>query len=222
MKINLRLFGGRSAGSGGSRGGGGSSSAAASTHPQINDINYYGEIKVDPYDLAVDGEAMGMSPHEALESAQTIVDYTGSAYHDIHSGSNKAGNDAIDRWIENPNSPVYTGPQYRGMEMSMADANAILSKGVYAEKGATSFSAKKSVAEVFAGIWSHKYPAASNVVHVMVQYNGGKRGMPIKHMSKCTNEDEVLHSGASMKKGFNITSYKWAAGNKELYITVDD
>lgn len=220
MEILLQLFGGRGGGSGGSRGGGAAKVPAG--HPAISDIDYYGDVHVPIDQIIADGEAMGLSHADAVAGANSIQYFTGGGYHSVHNGSDTKRNDDIDKWVEHPNAPIYTGTQYRGMTVSEDTAKAILNSGIYRDTGATSFSASESEAKSFASISSsHNYGSWEDV-HVLVTYAGGKRGMPIKHISHFPWEDEVLHSRSDMQKGFKITGYKWAAGNHELYITVDD
>lgn len=197
-------------------------------HPGVNDIDAFGK------NLGHDGRVkwlmdnVGLSKQEAERGADTIYDYTGSGYDEIHNGTDKEGGDIIDAIIHNPNAPVYTGSQYRGIFVSQDNLDYftgggitpreylenILKTGVWKEPGVSSFSSNIQTAFSF-GKFDYQWKT-QNDISVLIVYDNGKSGMPIKHMSGLPGENEVLHSGKQMRDGLDIVQYNWVDGGKKF------
>lgn len=167
-----------------------------------------------------------LSEKDAQEQGDSIYYFT-HTYDDIHWGRDEYNNNMIDKAIANPNAPIYTGQQFRGLKLLSDDMPAgvtprqylqrILDTGVWKENGATSFSASLHVAEDFAGV--HHPFIGENRIPVIVHYQG-RTGMPIKHMSAFAHENEVLHSQKQMKDGYDIVEHHWEGG--VAHITIKD
>lgn len=165
---------------------------------------------------------------QANTDQSTIWDFTGSGFTDMHTNVNTEGNDVIDAIINNPNSPVYVGDQFRGLKIWGSNMESgvtpeqfiknIIKGGIWREEGATSFSASEDVANSFAA-WNNDQ---SGYVSVKVKYVNPTTGMPIKHLSKFSYEDEVLHSRSQMTNGYNIINSKWSNDRKKVVITIAD
>lgn len=189
-------------------------SRSASTHPKVTDINQFGENLNGDQRRDWLMNHLGVSESEAQQGQKTIYHFTGGGFGDMHKDIDKAGNDVIDSIIGNPNSPVFDGIQFRGLSIEPGDMVAgvtprqfienIINGGVWREQGATSFSATRSVADDFAG-----WHSTGDHVSMVLIYENGTTGMPIKHMSMFSYEDEVLHSRQQMKNGYNITGHQW-------------
>lgn len=204
-------------------------------HPGVNDIDQFG------HDLGHEErtkwlmENLGVSRSLAESANSAIYDYTLDAYDVIHSGEDDRGL-TIDDIIHNPNAPVYTGAQYRGLFITQDGLDEftgggmtpreylenILKTGVWKEPGVSSFSASQGVAMNF-GKFNNSWKEKDSV-SVMLHYTNGKSGMPIKHLSQIPGEDEILHSGEQMREGMDIAEFRWYNGPKglELHITVTD
>lgn len=165
---------------------------------------------------------------QANTDQSTIWDFTGSGFTDMHTNVNTEGNDVIDAIINNPNSPVYVGDQFRGLKIWGSNMESgvtpeqfiknIIKGGIWREEGATSFSASEDVANSFAA-WNNDQ---SGYVSVKVKYVNPTTGMPIKHLSRFSYEDEVLHSRNQMTNGYKIVKSKWSSGGKKVEITIAD
>ena len=200
------------------------------SHPQVNDINMFGANIPKTKKVAWVKMYTGMDQAEAKEAVKIMEDYSGSGSTPIHNGSDQHANDLINKVVDSPKTPVYSGKQYRGLTVSLGFAknqgtsspqeylDGIVSGGVWTEKGATSFSASKKTAMNFG---SFGY-GTKDSVSVLVTYKGGKTGMPFKHISKLSSENEVLHSQNDMVKGKKIVKAYWNKAKTELFIDVDD
>ncbi len=205
-------------------------------HPQVNDINQFGQYLSHEERTKWLMDNVGLSKQDAEKGSSAIHAYTGSAYDDIHNGTDTVRGDIIDNIIHNAKSPVFTGEQYRGLYISQDRLDEftgggvkpsdylqnIIKTGVWKEPGVSSFSSTQATARSF-GKFDYSWKD-SNDVSVMLTYKDGKSGMPIKHMSGIPGENEVLHSGRQMRNGLDIVDYKWKHGKKgtELHITVTD
>ena len=200
------------------------------SHPQVNDIDMFGANIPKSKKITWVKMYTGMDHKEAQKAVSTMESYSGSGYHSIHNGSDQAANDLINKVIDSPKTPVYSGKQYRGIHVSLGFAknkgagsvqeylDTIVQSGVWSEQGATSFSTTKKTAMSFGNFG---YSDKDNV-SVLVTYKGGKTGMPFKHISKLSSENEVLHSQTDMMKGKKITKAYWNKSKTELFIDVDD
>lgn len=215
-------------------------------HPQVTDINAYGELnrgrksKQHQSASSSDGTSeesikwfvdnMGLSRDEAYRAADTFLFYSRGGdkfmHNDMDEGNGKANNAVIDRIVDDPRSPVFASEHYRGLHFDDSDfgGNArgaimnILSSGVWRENGATSFSASLDIAHNFGGWSSADY---RNGVSITIHHPGGS-GMPMKHLSSFAHEDEVVHSRKQMKKGMKILRHKWSDNKKRIDIWVSD
>lgn len=205
-------------------------------HPGVNDIDQFGR------DLGKEARTkwlmdnLGLSRDEAEMGQETIYDYTLDTYEAIHSGDDMLRGNIIDGIIHNPNAPVYTGEQWRGIFVSQDNLDEftgggitpvdylwnIIQTGTWKEPGVSSFSSSKSTARSFAKA-DNKWRTKGDV-SVILYYTDGKSGMPVKHLSQLPGENEILHSGAQMRNGLDIKEYKWYNKNNgvELHITVTD
>ena len=199
------------------------------THPQVTNINAYGDHRLDEPDrVEWLRNTLNTSNSQAEKNEETIYSFTGGGFKAMHNNTNKAGNDIIDAVIDNPLSPVYVGQQFRGLKIYASDmekgvtpeqfVNNIIKGGVWSEQGATSFSASRGVANSFAG-WNGNQ---NGYISVIVHYPKATTGMPIKHLSRFDYEDEVLHSRKQMTNGYNIINSQWLPGKKKIIITVAD
>ena len=203
-------------------------------HPRVSDIDALGKYLSTEQRTKWIQDITGMSKAEAEEAAHLMNSYSEDLYDEIHDGSNEDANRIIDSIIHNPNAPVFTGVQYRGVFVSTYNLknfsslspreylDNIIKSGVWREPGASSFSADKSVARDFGGF--DRSSRDSDSIAVMVTYKGGKSGLPFKHMSSLPREDEVLHSGRQMREGMSIVKHEYIQGKTgtELHIEVDD
>lgn len=198
------------------------------SHPTVTDINTYGENIGKEARTEWLLNRLNTNEAQAQLDEETVWSFTGGGFDDMHWDRNTAGNDVIDAIIDNANSPVYVGEQFRGLKIRESDMKNgvtpeqfiknIINSGVWTEPGATSFSASSSVAESFAG-WNGSH---DGYISVVVKYPNATTGMPIKHLSRFSYEDEVLHSRKQMKKGYAIQQTQWLPGNKQVVITVKD
>lgn len=198
-------------------------------HPVVNNIDW-----VDPY-MSKDQKkewlkntmSVELSEQEINDTIDAAENYSLSGYTDIHNGNSPKETALIDAMIEDPNAPVYGKTQYRGIHVSRSDINGadpkewvedIIKTGVWKEPGVSSFSSSESTAK---GFGHFGYGGGDDEVHILIVNNGHTTGMPFKHLSECTSENEVLHSAKQMLKGMAITGYYTKNGN-EYYIHVDD
>lgn len=174
-------------------------------------------------------DTLKINEQDAKEQGDAINYFTGGGYGPIHDGSDTYYNDLIDKAIANPNSPIYTGEQFRGIKLWNSDMptgittreyiQTIIDKGLWSENGATSFSAHMSVAEDFGGV--HGYMRGHDYTSVIIKYQG-HTGMPIKHISDFEHEKEVLHSRQQMKRGYDIVDHSWSSDGGTVTITIRD
>ena len=200
------------------------------SHPVVNDIDW-----VEPY-MSTDQKkewlkntmSVELSDQEINDTIDAAENYSMSGYTAIHNGNSPKETALIDAVIEDPNAPVYGKTQYRGIHVSKSDLNGqdpkewvedIIKTGVWKEPGISSFSSSESTAKSF-GHFNSDYDD-DDEVHILIINDGHMTGMPFKHLSECTSENEVLHSSKQMLNGMAITGYYTQNGN-EYYIHVDD
>ena len=165
---------------------------------------------------------LGLSEKDAREQGDAI-NYFSHTYDDIHNDRDDYRNDLINKAIANPNAPIYTGEQFRGLSIKLKNMPAgltpmqfiekIIHEGEWRENGATSFSASISVARDFAESYYHN----PNQIPVIIHYQG-PHGMPIKHLSEFSYENEILHSQKQMKGGYDIVEHHW--DGHEFHMTI--
>lgn len=193
--------------------------------PRVNDIDQFGQNLSGDQRTEWMRNTLGLNEKDAQEQGNAINYFTVN-YDDIHWGRDDYRNDMIDKAIANPNAPIFTGEQFRGLSLDGDNMPAgttvrqflqrILDTGEWKEAGATSFSASLHVAQDFAKTYISPGP---NHVSVIVHYQG-RTGMPIKHMSEFPHENEVLHSRRQMKNGYDIVEQHWENG--VVHITIKD
>lgn len=197
---------------------------------RVGDIDAFGSETMSRDERTAWIERTLRVSREDAERYGDSINYFTSDYESIHDGTDTYNNEQINRAIENKNAPVYSGMQWRGLHLDIENMPAgvtprqfiekIIRGGVWKENGATSFSASRAIAEhTFADIdhWQN----GPNRVPVVIRYQG-RTGMPIKHMSDFTHEDEVLHSQKQMKRGYDIVDHHWEKNNTVVYITIAD
>ena len=151
----------------------------------------------------------GASEYESDLMTQATYDYTGSYYDAIHDGSDTDRIQQIDKFLNNPNVPIYSGTTYRGVTIyppkdksktAYEVARQLISADTWKEPGITSFSTEISIAKGFAG--SSSNPAAK--VGIVVVNEQNLSAVPVKHLSKFFGENEVLHPSSIKDRGFKI------------------
>ena len=197
---------------------------------RVGNINAFGEDEMSRDERTAWLQRTLKVGREDAQRYGDSINYFTSNYESIHDGTDEYNNAQINAAIENRNAPVYSGVQWRGLHLDAENMPAgvtprqfienIIKGGVWKENGATSFSATRRIAEEnFAGVSS--YSNGPDRVPVVIQYQG-RTGMPIKHMSDFSHEDEVLHSQRQMKRGYDIVEHHWAKNNTVVYITIAD
>ena len=198
--------------------------------PQVNDIDLFGSHLDEDERTEWMQDYLGVDESEARTMQDAINHFTYD-YEDIHWGRDEYRNDLIDRVLEHPNAPVYSGEQYRGLHFDAVDMpkgvtprqaiEKILKSGVWKEEGATSFSASHHVAaDNFASV-NHSMNNGVDRIAMVITYKG-RTGMPIKHMSDFASENEVLHSRKQMTKGYDIVDYNWRSDGGAVFVTIAD
>lgn len=205
------------------------SSGGVVSHPIVNDINHFNPYMdtKEKVDWLKAHHSKSLTEQEAKDTIDAAENYSMSGYSKIHNGKSPKETALIDAMIEDPNAPVYSGKQYRGIHVSTSDLGGqdpkewienIIKGGVWKEPGVSSFSAKKSTAMGF-GHFGHNHPGE---ISILITNHGKTTGMPFKHISECTSEDEVLHSAKQMLAGIKITGYHTNKAGNEYFIEVDD
>lgn len=222
----------------------GASSGVSATHPQVSDIDAYGVLnqgrKSIQHSSGGDGPSdesvqwfmdnMGLNHDDAYRAADVFLFYSRGGdsfmHNDLDEGNGKINNGIIDNVLDNPMSPIFANDHHRGLFFYDSNfggnarnaINDILSGGVWRENGATSFSSSLETAHSF-GKWSAS--DYLNGVAITIHHPGGS-GMPMKHLSSFSSENEVVHSRKQMKKGMKIKRYKWSENHKQVDIWVSD
>ncbi len=151
----------------------------------------------------------GTSEYESDLMTQATYDYTGNYYDDIHDGTDTDRIQQIDKFLNNPNVPVYSGTTYRGVEIRPSKdgsktayevAQQLVSANNWKEPGITSFSTEISTARSFAG--THSNPDKRCGIVIINEQN--LSAVPVKHLSHYFNENEVLHPSSIKDRGFKI------------------
>lgn len=198
-------------------------------HPTVTDINW-----INPHmstkekkDWLKNTMSQPLSAKEISDTIKAAEHYSLSGYSAIHNGNSPEETKLIDAMINDPNAPVYGKTQYRGIHVSKYDLGGqdpkawiedIIKTGVWTEPGVSSFSATKSTAMSF-GHFGYNKP---DEIHILITNHGKTTGMPFKHLSECTSENEVLHSAQQMIAGMKITGYHTNKAGNEYFIEVDD
>lgn len=202
-------------------------------HPVVTDINAFGSYNShkDKIDWLKAHHSEPLSDAEADAIISAAEHYSNGGYGAIHNGKSKKEQDLIDKMINDAKAPVYGKNVYRGLAITKGDTHGmdpkqyvmnIINAGVWKEPGISSFSATKTVAMggLF-GEFGSSNPSNKDKVHILITYKGHKTGMPFKHISVCSSEDEVLMP-SSIKKGLKITKWHTNKAGNEFFIDVDD
>ncbi len=199
------------------------------SHPIVSDIDHYKPYMdtQEKVDWLKDHHSKTLTEQEAQATIAAAENYSLSGYSKIHNGKSPKETALIDAMIEDPKAPVYAKTQYRGIHVSQSDLGGqdpkawiedIIKTGVWKEPGVSSFSATKSTAMSF-GHFGYNKPGE---IHILITNHGKTTGMPFKHISECTSENEVLHSAKQMLAGIKITGYHTNKAGNEYFIEVDD
>ena len=204
------------------------------SHPIVDDINAFGGYlsKSEKIDWLMKNHSESLTEDEAEAIINAAEYYSSMGYHNIHTGKDVKNQKLIDKMLDDPKAPVYGKNSYRGMDIDTHDTNGkdpkqyimeVINSGVWKEKGISSFSASKNVAMgSYFGNFGASNPSNPNRIHVLLTYKGHTVGMPFKHISECTSEDEVLMSSTVAKKGWKITKWHTNKGGNEFFIDLDD
>lgn len=205
-------------------------------HPVVTDINF-----VDPYMSTSEKEewlkqnsSKKLTDKEASATIKAAEHYSLSGYHSIHWGNSPDETAKIDSMIEDPKAPVYGKNSYRGIMVTTSSLAThgvtvsakdwvmnIINSGVWKEPGVSSFSATKSTAMSF-GHFGSSNPVNQDKIHILITNKGHTKGMPFKHISECTSENEILQSSKTMKSGMKIIGWHTNKAGNEFFIDVDD
>lgn len=202
------------------------------SHPIVSDIDHFKPYMdtQEKIDWLKDHHSKALSDEEAAAIIDAAEDYSDGGYGSIHNGNNADATKKIDAMIEDPKAPVYGKTTYRGIHVSKADLNGqdphewienIIKSGVWKEPGVSSFSASKQTAMSF-GHFSKSKAGNKNEIQILITNHGHTKGMPFKHISVCTSENEVLQSSKTMIAGMKITGFHTNKAGNEYYIEVDD
>ena len=204
------------------------SAAAAVQHPHVSQHIAPTEMSDDDKQAWIRSVAPEATDAEVQQAAKAFMHYSGGGYGDIHDGSSSSEADYIDRVLTAPNTPVYDGTIYRGLEFRSEHGKSaesrvkqILSGGVWTEPGITSFTTKRKVALEFSD-----HIGGPNSVGVVVKCLKNRTGVPFQHLSGFgASEAEVLTPSSVKNHGWNIVSHRWKTdlnGHKTCYITVEE
>ena len=201
-------------------------------HPVVMDINQFGGAQ--PTSNKIDWLKNMMSKKLTHNEYASIIDaaedYSDGDYKPIHKGKKPEKTKLIDQMIDDPNSPVYGKNSYRGLCVTSSKIGGqdpiawiqnVIASGVWKETGVSSFSASKSTAMSF-GAFGSSYSGNKDVIHILITNKGHTTGMPFKHISLCSSENEVLQSSTTMKKGMKIIGWHTNKAGNEFFIDVDD
>lgn len=194
-------------------------------HPTVTDVNAFDSSPKGKKDF-IRSAMPGVSEDDIPKYIKAADSYTSTPlYSKMHLGTGaKAQADRLNALIDSPNSPVYAGDTFRGMHIPTDSIPAFeekLKTGRWTESGISSFSAKESVAEHFTTFQL----GLKNRAYVIIKNVGHSKGMPAKHLSRHTDEDEVIMSSSTMRKGMKILDTKKETDSKGriiYHITVDD
>lgn len=173
----------------------------------------------------------GLTQEERIAAVKALEHYSGMGFRAIHK-SNPDNNpkvareiELIDRVLGGKNAPIYKGAIYRGVDYSGSEAELrkIIKSGQWTETGITSFSSDAGTAKSFA----HANTNWSEGISVILRVPAGKNlsGVPFKHLSNISSEDEVLMPSSVKDRGWTIKNSKWTTnehGRKVVYLDVEE
>ena len=193
----------------------------------------YGNVSVQP-NKAVNAiqEATGCSNLKAIEMMDAVCHFSGSGYEAIRgvqtgeikaSSSNynkyEAEGNALESFIKESPKWDGSGTLYRGISVNSETAANIIKKAQAGEpldqRGTASWTSQQSIARSFAG-WGHNHADETSIMFVME--GGTMKGTSIKHLSKYSNENEILMSKTQRCKATKVkeTDQGWLVECVEL------
>lgn len=173
----------------------------------------------------------GMTLDERSAAVKALEHYSKTGYLEIHQ-SNPHNDpkvakeiELIDRVLDGKNTPIYKGVIYRGVEYKRGEAELrkTIKSGQWRETGITSFSSSLDTAKHFAEVkWG-----SQSTISVILRVPAGKNlsGVPFKHLSKISSENEVLLPSSVKDRGWTIKNAKWTTnqnGHKIVYLDVEE
>lgn len=197
-------------------GGGVSAGASHSKSGQLSD----GELPYEQKVAWVEKMVPGWSKKEAERAVGEMEIYSGWGYDEVHKDSEGKLQTTQDilTIMDSPNTPVYNGTIYRGVSFSSKEAlmDALKrSPGVWKEPGITSFSSDWTVADGF---------ASQKDWGLVLTCDDNKTGIPFKHISQLSHEDEVLSPGGHRVPGWSYNPQDVTIDNarKKVFIRVHE
>lgn len=161
-------------------------------------------------------------PHISTQEAERIVDsmehYSDIGYKDIHNNSSRTQQeiDNILKIFDAKTVPIYKGTIYRGLSFDSKKevlAHLVNEKGIWDEPGITSFSADKMIAK--------EQFAKDRKWGLVLTCKKNKSGIPFRHISKHSWEDEILSPGSLRNRGWTIDYDSIAIDNEERIVYAD-
>jgi len=201
-------------GAGGNTSSGNVTSKPKSGHVSDSELPY--EKKVEWVEQMVPG----WSSKEAEKAVGEMEIYSTWGYDEVHKDSEGKLPTTQDilTIMDSPNTPVYNGTIYRGISFSSKEAlmDALKrSPGVWTEPGITSFSSDRNVADGF---------ASQKDWGLVITCDNNKTGIPFKHISQLSGEDEVLSPGGHRVPGWSYNPQDVIIDNtaKKVFINVHE
>ena len=158
----------------------------------------------------------GVDDMEAQKIVEACKHYSLGGYRDIHNGNNAKEEALIDFLINHPNVPQFMGKTYRGVHIKSdlhgmtADEKimSIINGGVWKEPGITSFSIDRSTAEDFADVSGTSKNTSKTGPRSVILESDNKSGMPFRHLSNLSYENEILMPSSVKHRGWDIQSWR--------------
>lgn len=181
--------------------------------------------QIAEYELKHDekvGWVQSVVPHTSAQEAERIVDsmehYSDIGYKDIHNNSSRAQQeiDNILKIFDAKTVPIYKGRIYRGLSFDSKKElldHLVNNNGIWDEPGITSFSADKII--------SKEQFAKDKKWGLVLTCKNNKSGIPFRHISKHSWEDEILSPGSLRNKGWTIDYESIAIDNNERIVYAD-
>ena len=173
----------------------------------------------------------GLTQEERSEAVKALEHYSELGFHAIHNNnpdnSPKVAREIelIDRVLGGKNAPIYKGAIYRGVKWGNGEKalKDLISGGIWTEKGVTSMSSSPEVAREFSGLTANH----GDFISVILREAPGKNmsGVPFRHLSKISNENEVLLPSSINRRGFSIKNATWTTnshGATVVYLDVEE
>ena len=205
--------------------------AALRNHPETTEHVADHELRRNQKLAWVRMACPGLTDAEQTAAVKAMEHYSGIGYHAIHDnnphGDPKVAKEIeiIDKVLGGKNAPIYKGAIYRGVkwrngEQALKD---LISNGTWTEKGITSMSSSRAVAEGFSGMYVNN----GDFISVVLREAPGKNlsGVPFRHISKISTEDEILLPSSINRRGFSIKKAQWTThsdGTAVVYLDVEE